>query len=1234
MHNSGMLILHAWRSWRSAKTVALLAAAALAAGIGSTTAIYTVVNAVMLKPLPYGSGERFVAVFSAAFNDPEHYGSITFDDARTYQQRTQSFDAFGWFRSAGQNLTFAGEPHHVEGALVTTSLVDQLGVEPALGRWFRDTAGVVISGSLWRRLGGDPDIVGKPLTLDGGSFIVTGVMPESFQLPVAGITSAGQRTDLWMALEGENEGNLGGAYVAYGRRKPGVTFEEAEADVKRVAAQIAADAPASHPSYTARVFDLRETVVKDIRPTLLLLFAAAGLLFLITCANAAGLLLARSVTRARETAMQVALGAGRGRLAAQYFAESLPVALAGALGGIVLSLTLTPGIVRLAADYLPRADEIAVDWTVLLFALGAAVLATGLASLAPLWQAVKTAPADALSDGARGSAGARSQRVSRSLVVAEIALAFALLATSGVLILHLGNLSRTRAGFDADNLLTFRLSVPGTIANDADKFRPHQRRLVEALQAIPGVGGVAFANQLPLAGCCWGTNIYPEGRPVDLSASQRMSLMITSPEYVRTMRIPLRRGRLLTERDLSDDLAFVVINQATARRYWGDQDPIGAYGRFLTPDGDRFQVVGIVGDVKNDGLGSPTVPEVHILNDLVRVDGMNFVVRSARPAAALLPEIRRVVQQIDPGQPIHEIATMREIIQRSTTLARVASVLTAFFAGAALLLAMLGVYGVVSYGVRQRTTEIGIRMAVGATDKNVLRLIVLGGLKLAAFGVIAGAVTAIGAAIYLRRVFDIPELGPAPFLYSTSIVGTVALVASFAPGWRAALLSPMVAMRNEPQSMWRAAGVKVRRVMRDLTQAPEAAVPMGALIAEFAGALRRAASFAEAADATLATLRERTGAQSIRLLQKSSDAYRDDDVSIPADGFLLNRLQRYPHPLPLTSDDFDAWQRWAREFKPQHAAEIERLAETGARIAVPLRTKNEIVGILLLGAPDGRDGYTPAEREMLASAADVFALMIENAGLTARAWEQEKLRRDLALAGEVQKRLLPPQPPPSGAVSLAAFTLPARTVGGDYYDFLDLGDDRMAIAVADVSGKGIAAALVMSVVQASLRVISRERHLPLTQLAERMNGFLYQSTGANKYATFFYAQIEERGRLLRYVNAGHNPPYLARCAGGGVEITELSTGGTVLGLFSEVAYEEAAVEIRQGDLLVAFTDGVTEALNSEQEEFGEERLKELLRGMIGTPADEISVRLANRMREWIGTAEQHDDLTFIVMAVQ
>ncbi|MGH9672206.1 MAG: ABC transporter permease, partial [Bryobacteraceae bacterium] len=335
------MISRAWRSWRSAKGVGLLAAAALAAGIGSATAIYTVVNGVMLRPLPYRDGDRFVALFGAAFNDPEHYSSLTFKDAQTYHQRTRAFDAFGWYRLAGKNPTFAGEPHHIQGVAVTSSLAHHLGVDPVRGRWFQDDSGVVISSSLWRRLGSDPEIVGKALTLDGRGYTVTGVMPESFRLPVAGVTSAGFRAEVWVQLDPQGRLEPGEGYFAYGRRKPDVPFAAAEADVKRVAAEIAAEDPANHPSYTARLFDLRESVMKDIRPTLLLLFAAAGLLFLITCANAAGLLLARSVSRARETATRVALGARRGQLAAHYFAESLLVSLAGAAGGIVLSITLT-----------------------------------------------------------------------------------------------------------------------------------------------------------------------------------------------------------------------------------------------------------------------------------------------------------------------------------------------------------------------------------------------------------------------------------------------------------------------------------------------------------------------------------------------------------------------------------------------------------------------------------------------------------------------------------------------------------------------------------------------------------------------------------------------------------------------------------------------------------------------------------------------------------------------------
>jgi len=438
--------------------------------------------------------------------------------------------------------------------------------------------------------------------------------------------------------------------------------------------------------------------------------------------------------------------------------------------------------------------------------------------------------------------------------------------------------------------------------------------------------------------------------------------------------------------------------------------------------------------------------------------------------------------------------------------------------------------------------------------------------------------------------------------------------------------------------MWQAARLKIRRAVRNvsrgLSQGERPVVPLGTLINEFAESVRRAASFQEAVQAALAILRERVHAKSILLLEKTSDgAYGCEGCSLPAQGVLLNRLKHYPHPLALTDEDIETWSRWAKDFRPEHAAEIEMLGNTGARIAVPLRTKNEIVGVLLLGPPEGRESYTEAEKEILNRSSDVYALIVENARLTDRALEQEKLRRDLALAAEVQRRLLPPQPPPRAVATLAAFTLPARTVGGDYYDFLDLGSERIGIAVADISGKGIAAALLMSVVQASLRVISTEQDLALSQLAEKMNRFLYRSTGSSKYATFFYAQLEERGRRLRYVNAGHNAPYLVRRAEAGVEIVELSAGGPPLGLFPEVKCEAVDIGLSPGDLLVAFTDGVPEALNSDGEEFGEERLQDVLRRSMGLGAEEISSRISEEMRNWIGVAEQHDDVTVVVLKV-
>ena len=784
------------RSLAKARAFTIVSVVTLGIGIGAATAIYTIVNAVMLKPLPYPEGGRFVAIFSAAVNDPEHYGSLSFRDAQMYQERTHVFDVFGWFRFTENNLTFAGEPHHVAGVAVTPPLARQLGVEPMLGQWFRDETGVVISAPLWRQLGSDSGIVGKSLSLGGRSYTVTGVMPNDFALPV-GIMWTG--TDLWIPLDpdGHGEPRGGALYFAYARRRTDVTFAAAEADVKRVAGEIAAEDPVTHPAYTARVFDLRESVIKDIRPILLLLLAAAAFLFLITCANVAGLLLGRSVARARETAMRVALGASRSRLAAHYLTETLPIAIVGVGAGIVLSLTLTSGVVSMVADYLPRAEEIAVDWRVVVFAAGAALLASVLCSVAPLWQALRTAPAEALGDGTRAAAGARSRRLFQSLVVTEIALAFALIAVSAVLINHVRSLSRTSAGLDADHVLTFMVSIPAHVADDSAKRVPLQRRLVEALHAIPGIDAAAFANQLPLDGCCLGSDIYPEGRPAaDLTGGQRNSLMAISPDYFRAMGIPLRRGRLLNVSDMRDDSGVAVISQSAATRYWGDRDPIGTYGRFGSPSGSRFQVVGVVGDVRNDGLSTPPVPDVYIPSVQTTVETMNFAVRSGRPVSALLPEIRHAIQSVDRELPIHQVASMRDIIQRSMTLERAASLLTAFFALAALLLATLGVYGVVSYFVRHRRVEIGTRMALGSTSRGVLSLIVSGGLKMAALGVVVGGLLGAGAVLFLVRVFVIANIGASPFVAATAIVGAVAVAASAIPAWRASLLSPMVAIRD------------------------------------------------------------------------------------------------------------------------------------------------------------------------------------------------------------------------------------------------------------------------------------------------------------------------------------------------------------------------------------------------------------------------------------------------------
>ena len=1255
----------AWRSWKTAPGVALLAIVAFAVGIGSTTAIFTVVNGVLLRPLPYPDGERFVSLYGASTTNPGTSNLMSVPEVQDYQQQTTSFDVFGWVRTGRYLLTAPGEPRFVPGAAVTPALARQLG-PPRLGQWFSDDVSAVISSSFWRRLGGGREIIGSAITLDGRRYTISGVMPPTFQLPLVSLGISLGDAEVWIPLDpSPPDANRGsGNNIAYARRKPGVSLEQAEADAKRVAAAIATIDPARYRNYTAGVADLRAATIEmstaGVRAPLMILLGGASLLLLIACANVATLLLARSVVRARETAIRVALGASRRQLALRYFAEGALVSAAGAAAGVGLSVILVRQILTAASGFISRIDDIAIDWNVLGFSVAVAAVTGVLAGLAPLWQAIRTAPNAVLSEGVRASAAAPAQRLSKAFVVAEIALAFTLLTTSAILVVHMRNLQRVSLGFDPDGLVAFNLALPrgaGTAQERAEQRRAGQARLMDALRQTPGVTGAAFASQLPAGPFCGETSIYVEGRAPD-ALGQRVCPVGATPDFLSTMRIPLRAGRLLDESDNQQrEPPAVVINEAAARAFWPGRNPIGALARLNTPANDPVEVVGVVGDVRNSGLNKPTAPEIYVPAAVLPVNLMNVVVRSDLPADQLIAAARRTIQQADPTLAMENVRTIHDIVLNTLQRERLSSLVMTFFGLAALVMATLGIYGVVSYFVRQRTVELGTRMALGAVNGDLVALVLGGGLKLALVGVAVGSIALVGTIPLLERYLAVANFGWLPLAGSTAVVALVAAAAAAVPAWRTTLLSPMVAIREQPPSMWRWARQRMQVAVRDIREAvgtddSRSEVSAADMLTAFVDAARGAESYSGALRAVLASVCHELKVESAALLRRHDSSPVDYrclvavgalDAAAPvvaADGFLITRLRAYPLPLPFARNELDALAEWAAAHRPERLDEILALAAAGIRLAVPLRTRNEILGVLLLGERPQRPGFSAHEIQALRASANQFALMIENARLIDRFVDQETLRRDIALASDVQRRLLPDAPPQVDGVDFAAASVPARRIGGDYYDFVELRDRAIGIALADVSGKGVAAALIMSVVQASLRIISSEGDVPPPRLVARMNEFVYRSTPASKYATFFYAQLDAAGRHLRYVNAGHNAPYLLRAgwrstAGSAPpEIEELSTGGTVVGMFPEMEYEEATVELCLGDVLLAFTDGVPEAHNPENEEFGEERLQQLLRQTAHLTATEISARLSDEMTDWIRDAEQYDDLTFIVMKVR
>jgi putative ABC transport system permease protein len=1265
-------LLQGWRSWKSARGVAVLAIAALAVGIGSTTAIYSVVQAVLLNPLPYKDPGRYFLMFGAFRPHPDWWTSISYADAMDYAARATDLDVFGCSASLSFNLTFHNQPIHVTGSQVSAALMRSLGIAPLMGRWFEDVEktpsavpGAMLSARLGRQLGCassehngrqtpcvlDPKILGQPLRINGKQYVVTGVMPAWFHFPIYGEDAV-----VWTPLMPDEDQRKYREYHylrCVVKLKPGVTKEQAAAELNHTLAGLQRAYPGHAEPDFNRLTSLVAFATATIRPSLILLLVSAAALFLITCANVASVLLARAVARARETAVRIALGATIWQLGAQFFAEGLLISLAGAAAGGLLSFALVRAVLKLAADEIPRAGQITFNWQVLLFALALAAGCGVFFSIWPLRQARRTAPNDVLTEGVRASASLRNRGLLRTFVVAEVALAFALLVVGGLVFEQLSGLHHVRLGFDPNHLTVMKVFAPESKYSAEGARLNYETRLIEAIRRVPGVEGSGFIDLMPLID--WGNNtiMNVEGRPErDVAHSESIENREVSPDYFRTMKIPLLAGRFFNEFDKEAPTMPMMINETLAKLYWPHGDPIGAFVRLFAWKGKRFQIVGVVGDTPNTGIADPPRPEFYLSYRELEPEQMTWAIRSPLDETTLTRELREAVQRVDPEQPIFDVRPMQDVIEGSMARHRLQTLMVGFFAISALFLAILGVYGVVAYAVRQRITEMGTRMAVGATPRDLLKLVLNDGLKMAGIGVGVGLLVVLLCARLLTSTDLHVRVGSAwPFVMATLLIAASTIVACWFPAWRATNLPPMVAIHSDVHARSNRQRLSYRvlteRISEFISQPAQPQAEGAELLAAIGEASRRAESFSDALAGALEAVRGHINALSVylfvkkapdqpyRLTAAAGSAHAEQDRSLPATSLLVRRLRTYSSALPISRQDLAAIRSWASTHAPEDMAEIDTLETLETRLAVPLLSKSDIGGVLLLGPAIGGEEYSWRKRLELRSAAAQVALMLENGRLTERVVEQERLRRDLMLAAEVQKRLFPERLPQSQSIQLAGMCMPARGVGGDYYDVLDLGDHQIGIALADVAGKGIAAALLMSVVQASLRSLAANNGASLAELTSKLSGLLHRSTAASSYATFFYAQVDEKRRRLRYVNAGHNPPFLLHRNGASpARIEELAKGGMIIGMFAQASYEETELELQPGDVLMVYSDGVTEAHDPADEEFGEDRLKDLLRRTAHLGITEMSSRILDALKAWMADAAQYDDLTFVLMKVQ
>jgi len=805
-------VRYAARGLVKQKTFTIVAVITLALGIGANTAIFSVVNELLLRPLPYLDAERLVMLWEVT-PEGRHQNTTSRANFRGWREQTTSFESMAAFSDQRFNLTGAGEPEEISVQFATPSLLHVLGVQPILGRDMTEADGekdapnvALLSNSFWqRRFGGDPQIVGKPILLNGAPFAVIGVLPAGFQWHIKQRSGTGRSAEIWSALDippGEGPGSRGRFLSVVARLKPGVSQQQAQADMKTVMARLEQDSPRFNKGYLTEIIPLRDQFVGNVRLALWIILGAVGFVLLIACANVANLMLSRAAAREKEIAVRTALGAGRLRIVRQLLTESFLLATIGGLLGLAIASWGIKALAAISPRDLVYLQHVGLNLSVLAWTMGVSFVTAIIFGLVPALEATRLNLTGALKEG-KGAEGQnpRSGRLRSGLVVAEVALALVLLASAGLLIKSFGQLQKINSGFNPDNVLTMVVRVPDAKYKEDLQFVSFFRQASERMRNLPGVTSVGMINYLPLyGGLGSGTGFTVEGRPEPAPGTEpSTNVRVSDAGYFTTMQIPLLRGRTFTDQEMNEVKSVIVINEAMARKHFAGEDPIGK--RITVPMSDKpvpTEIIGIVGDVRYDSLVDAPEPTVYFPHPDLTYAFMTFVVRTTGDPLEIAPAVRRELAALDPEQPVSDLRSMNQVMADTLARARFNTLLLALFAALATLLSAVGIFGVMNYSLALRTREIGLRMALGAQNRQVLVMMLNQGLLLTVLGTAIGIAGALALTRLLSSLlFGVSAADPAIFASIVLLLMLVSLIACYLPARRATRIDPMLALRSE-----------------------------------------------------------------------------------------------------------------------------------------------------------------------------------------------------------------------------------------------------------------------------------------------------------------------------------------------------------------------------------------------------------------------------------------------------